>query len=496
MASRTTTISLIASSGIHVALFAGLMMTSFQVGGPQVSSSAANQTVIAFAPLVSQASLASPQPIVSQPSAVPPALEQITPPPPAAVTPPLISPPTPEQPTPEVKLGIDDGRSDSRNWIGFQDPTEFRAPKSTVDQAEVSLNPGNPSLASGAPGKPGTSGSPGLPGQPLPSAASALASPSPASTAAPALPASNPESPNPSPRQPPTPKGDAPKSVVSQEEIKALHATPGTPTPPLSAKTPFDQILPAQEKGSATAKAEDRGSDESSRLPQDARESKRQGDPNGTEEASSQSTSAKLDAVKASTSPQVSEPAALPPQAPASMQVNAPAQVTPPAPAATPSSESSASTTSTPVPPSPEGNQGQKGSDGNNASGANVTGDKPGEKDDREADASAIVDSIEVVPGKPAAAKGLRIQTSRPQWSMTTKLTARPRNPTIRITFGPTGRVTSAEFVRGKATGYTEVDQPLLNAIYRWTARGEAIDKLNPTNPRSGVSITVNILLN
>lgn len=504
MAHRTLTISFLASSGIHAALLAGLMVTGFHVGSPNPSSAAATQTTIAFAPFASQApqiftpDIAAPQPPVTD---LPPQI-----PPPASSVPDLAPP---QDAAPEVVLGIDDGRSDSKNWIGFKDPTEFRAPKSTVDQAEVSLNPGNPSIASGAPGKAGPAGAPGLPGQPAPPASPPAPAPDSSPTLSPTSPsptASSPTASSPAATPPSTPtststptpalKGDAPVAAAAQEEIKPLHAAPGTPTPPPPAASPFDQAVPAQEKGTPDAAPADTGTDSTSRQPQESRPEKTAGDPKATSD-----TGTKVDApASASASPDVT----LPPQAPTSEPKPSPATVPPtPVPAAPTSIEPlTLAATQPPAPSAPaqrppsDGNQGQQGSNGNNASGAIITGDKPGERDDREADASATLDSIDVIPGRPAAAKGLRIQTSRPQWSMTTKLTARPGNPSIRITFGPTGRVSSAEFVRGKSTGYPDVDQPLLNAIYRWTARGEAIDKLNPTDPRSGVSITVNILLN
>jgi hypothetical protein len=252
-------------------------------------------------------------------------------------------------------------------------------------------------------------------------------------------------------------KGDGPNPVEPQEKIDAARATPGKPDAATPATSPFDRPVPPVEKGVENANAKDTGDDTTSREAIQKRDAKVQGSPSGSDKSAEE-----IPAQPTITPPSVPAPAAAP----------------------------------TPSPSTEQGNQGQRGSDGNNASGATVTGDKPGEKDDREADASAVIDSVEVVPGKPAAAKGLRIQTSRPQWSMATKLTARPRNPTVRITFGPTGRVAKAEFVTGKSSGYVDVDQPLLNAVYRWTARGEAIDKLNPANPKSGVTITVNILLN
>lgn len=475
MSSRALTISFLASGGVHVALLGGLMLTGFQVAPSGSTAASSASTVIDFGSMPKEVSGSLP-PLVSEDAQLRELAPVVLPPhqPPAEA--PMLVKPLVELEPPEVKLGIDDGRDDSKNWIGFKDPTEFRAPKSTVDQAEVSLNPGQRSIASGAPGKPGDVGRPGIPGEAAPAAPATASAPE--ASATPTPPTSTQVPPTLSPTDVAKQqsaatqrgvKGDGPREVKSQEEVRASHATLGKAETLNPAVTPFDGAVPASNKGVPNAAAADEGDEAESREAVEKRDAKTQGSPLGTDKSTDKS---KGEAVTAAA---VSQPSAVVP-----------------AGAATPASAPSP----TPASPSETGNQGQRGSEGNNASGANVTGDKAGEKDDREADASAVVDSIEVVPGKPAAANGLRIQTSRPQWSMATKLTARPRNPTVRITFGPTGRVVKAEFEKGKSTGYTDVDQPLLNAMYRWTARGEAIDKLNPANPRAGVTISVNILLN
>lgn len=118
-----------------------------------------------------------------------------------------------------------------------------------------------------------------------------------------------------------------------------------------------------------------------------------------------------------------------------------------------------------PVPPTPAA--GQSG--------------MPGLPADKESVASAVKKSPTVRPGQVLAAQGLEIQTRHPRWATTTMLTRRPRNPTLIITFGPDGRVKSADFARdgGRTynTGYSDVDEPLLNAVYAWTASGKAIQE-------------------
>lgn len=126
-----------------------------------------------------------------------------------------------------------------------------------------------------------------------------------------------------------------------------------------------------------------------------------------------------------------------------------------------------------------------------------TSGDKkaPGEIDDREADGTSLNDPIDItMNGKVASAKGLKIRTVQPEFATTTRLTARPRSPQVLITFNKTGKVVRASFTPGRSTGYEDVDQPLLNSIYRWTARGETLTRLAAASPRAELTITVNVL--
>ncbi|MCW5777365.1 MAG: hypothetical protein KIS87_13085 [Phycisphaeraceae bacterium] len=96
----------------------------------------------------------------------------------------------------------------------------------------------------------------------------------------------------------------------------------------------------------------------------------------------------------------------------------------------------------------------------------------------KESPATSTRPPVEVSPGQPVAAEGLDIETVRPRWTLVTRMTALPRNPVVRVTFGRDGRVARAEFVPGRNTGYADVDGPLLDAVYRWRARGRALDEL------------------
>lgn len=119
-----------------------------------------------------------------------------------------------------------------------------------------------------------------------------------------------------------------------------------------------------------------------------------------------------------------------------------------------------------------------------------------GTQDDRESDAASrteIVDRRRL--GQVIAAKGLQLRTVRPQWGLTTLATASPRNPTLVIHFNRAGRVTRAGFVRGQSTGYVAVDEPLLNAVYQWTATGEELLRLPEGDPTATVTIQLRIML-
>lgn len=121
-------------------------------------------------------------------------------------------------------------------------------------------------------------------------------------------------------------------------------------------------------------------------------------------------------------------------------------------------------------------------------------GDLFGEKSPSESSAASRRPPVEIRPGRVAAAEGLQITTVRPIFDITTIATANPRSPTVLIEFGKDGRVRRAAFLPGRSTGESRVDQPLLDAVYRWTARGEPLDALSE-DPDDVVGITMRILL-
>lgn len=102
----------------------------------------------------------------------------------------------------------------------------------------------------------------------------------------------------------------------------------------------------------------------------------------------------------------------------------------------------------------------------------------PGEIADSESDGARIRDEVNVEPGKPLAAKGLQIRTVRPRWSHYTLITANPRNALVRVRFNREGHVIDAEIV--ESSGRTDVDRPLLAAMYDWRAEGAPLRELPP----------------
>ena len=133
--------------------------------------------------------------------------------------------------------------------------------------------------------------------------------------------------------------------------------------------------------------------------------------------------------------------------------------------------------------------------------------DLPGEQAEREAVATALKEAIDVnLSNRVSAGKGVEITTVHPRWGMAVGYTAWPSNraPVVLIRFGPDGRVSSAKFLEERrdgqrliyGSGDPAIDQPLLDAIYRWTAKGERIDKLDaedPDNDELEVSVRIRL---
>ncbi|MFG0274223.1 MAG: hypothetical protein ACF8QF_04115 [Phycisphaerales bacterium] len=112
-------------------------------------------------------------------------------------------------------------------------------------------------------------------------------------------------------------------------------------------------------------------------------------------------------------------------------------------------------------------------------------------QNDRDSPARSLEAPVKVEPGKPVAAEGLEIQTVRAKWTHTTLLTSRPKNPVIRVFFDREGRVAKAVFERSSGAKY--VDEPLLNAVYQWRAKGDALADLTPEGEGSMIEVVFEI---
>ena len=113
-----------------------------------------------------------------------------------------------------------------------------------------------------------------------------------------------------------------------------------------------------------------------------------------------------------------------------------------------------------------------------------------GQKDDRESDPTSVNRNQLGDPGHPLAARGLRIRTVRPVFSHYTSIMTNPRHPVVRIYFDSRGRAKRVELL--EASGNPDIDRPVLDAVYRWTATGESLKELGGSET---VTVDVRILL-
>ena len=129
---------------------------------------------------------------------------------------------------------------------------------------------------------------------------------------------------------------------------------------------------------------------------------------------------------------------------------------------------------SEPQPPAPEPKPGPKPGPG---SGEDDPGDATTPAD-RESDATSVIE----VPrelwnrGRPLAAEGVELQTRRPVLDTLTQLNARFGNPLVEISFARNGRPTNARII--ESSGDTRLDEPILDSLYRWRAKGKKLEDL------------------
>ncbi|MFO0833387.1 MAG: hypothetical protein U0638_00340 [Phycisphaerales bacterium] len=412
--------------------------------------------------------------------------------PPAQAAQPRTEPPLPDP----LKLGIDEGKAEGDTWLGFKDPTPNSGPVSSRDQAQ---------MVKEAPSLP----SPAIDDQP-PSPPSPQAQPTEQPTEqAPAQPPDQvPALPTPEPPAPDSVKPEAspePKEAPAEPEATVKPADPH-PLPETVPEVTKPASLEPAESAKPAPPPVDRNADQpepGERLvPVPAPEQKAAEAPNpeisvptpAPENKDEQSPEAKPD-TKPGAAPEVPEniqpepDAKEPPAIPADL-------VGPPAPSAQDLAEReraerekaerelaerAAAQSSPPIPARPASRP--------------RPARRAGEVSDRESDAAAVRSAVNVDPGRPAATKGLKINTVRPEWSTTTRIVALPKNPVVRVRFNRAGKVVDANFVDRYDTGWPDVDGPLLDAIYRWKAEGERLRELPENDPEAVITVTFRITL-
>ncbi len=129
--------------------------------------------------------------------------------------------------------------------------------------------------------------------------------------------------------------------------------------------------------------------------------------------------------------------------------------------------------------------------------GGGGVGLRPGEKSPAESEA-ATTKPVEIRTNGQShvlAARGLEVRTRSPSFSHTTRFSLPGVRPLVRVAFGRDGKVKEAAFLPGKKTGRDDIDQPLLDAIYQWTASGKPLKELSEHDPKARVELTFSIIL-
>ena len=448
------------------------------------------------------------------------------------------SPPVAATPEiPEMRPGVDGGAEEAAAWLASQSELEHRGLPSTVEQPALTQEPGLPTPPSAAsppssPSSPSPASSPSAAAPSAPAAEALVPASPPAAATPPAAapvvkgepdgvtkPTQVPLSAPPLPIAPGTapreaeagpelkPDGEpeaalprAPEPAPDPKQLKDGPSQPGPAIEPLSPTEPKPTIVPVVEVPKerpapsevdgkdplATKAADPQAPSAPDERPEDesdpAEVADVQASPRGEAEApqgavpegrTSPDATERVQDQDASRE-SASEAAATP--ADADSAEGAPTELANPAAPAMPVNQSDPSADSPASNPSP---------------GGTTPGDRPFERADRDVDPTSVAGVGEIRFGRVTARDGLEVLPARPRFSHTVRFTTLPRNPMVRVTFNRAGRVTKAEFVRGRSTGYPEVDGPLLTAMYRWTARGAKLREIGPT----GVTMTFKVLL-
>ncbi len=142
--------------------------------------------------------------------------------------------------------------------------------------------------------------------------------------------------------------------------------------------------------------------------------------------------------------------------------------------------------------PGAPGNAGKPGIPGDPGDSVAADAGEPGLQSDRESDAFSTAVG-EYRAGKVVAGKGIEIRPTRPKFGLLARTLALPAPPRVEVVFGRNGAVKRARIVR--SSGYsTEIDEPIINAVYEWTASGKALAEL-PPNPSAEMRLNLTVYL-
>jgi TonB family protein len=361
-----------------------------------------------------------------------------------------------------VTPGIDDSTSKAPVWIGYKDETEHVAYTASVDQS--AMTPDDPGMrgeeATAAPPAPLSPA-----GEPLPLAPEAVTV-----------------------QAPPQPQADQPASEAQAKTPDAAHEVnapaPEVPDPKEQVKSPAPP---------PPAPAEPILVDENAKpianpvAPEPAATVAREATP---KDAPEKDRPQAIEPEKETEQPKSDEPPTPPsPRVPEvkthEKESDSPTPTPPPATPASPEAAHREVSESKSPPPAATPQPGAKPTP--------IPAGDPGEKADKEADATSIKQAVVYRNGRVRAGEGVDIKTVRPEFSSFTVLTALPRAPVVEITFTTKGKVKSVRMLQ--SSGYKDVDEPILNAVWAWSAKGKKLEALARQNPNAVLKISVRMLL-
>lgn len=492
--SRASTPAIVAAGAISLLLHAGLgvglakyrvpvqsgandMDLGVEILLPAEGTGLPPQTPLASPPIAQETPPAEPDPAarLNLAAAIPTPEARVEPQPPPQ------PPPVPEEEV--VRLGTDDGVGVTDNMLGSAQATPHSAMQGSVDQPALSLAPGAPGPTGDQAAQPSAdaaeAGEGGADGQ-----AGGNTQEQPAT-------AQQPPPPEPAPPQEPQPAAPAPQPQAPAEaapaETSPTQPQPTAPTPPPIAPEAAP-MMPSREAPTPNAPESVFSPDGQTAAPQEQPDNVfalPQPQPVTVVDEFGEQAAPPAPGPETATPPPPSEPPAPEPEA-------SPAQ-----PAADPLREEAKISLAPLAPQAPAAPAVSSPAPGPAGSPAATGGDSrlPGVTSEAESIAVSTQPMLEFKPGTPLTGKGIRIRTVVPRFSTTTQLTALPRNPVVIIRFNRAGRVVKAEFENKQGTGYRDVDEPLLDAVYRWTAVGEQLSRI-PAGTNETLTFRIRYLLN